>query len=71
MDEYIIKKIGKLPKQLQKFKKVFNPPPKGIIFDRKETNLNAFFPYDQEKVKKLPMMPLIKLDKQQEDALEK
>jgi len=59
-----------LPKELQQYKEVFDPPPKGIIFDRHQANLNAYLPYDQEKVKKLPMMPHIKLDQQQEQALE-
>ncbi|OUM64787.1 hypothetical protein PIROE2DRAFT_8324 [Piromyces sp. E2] len=49
LDEYIIKEIDKLPKELIPYKEVFLPPPKGKIFDRKPNNLNAYLPYDKDK----------------------
>jgi len=71
LNKYLIENIEKLPEQLKPYKKVFEAPPKGKIFDRKDQKLNAILPYDKNSVKKLPMMPHIHLDKQQEDALER
>lgn len=70
LEEYIIKHIEELPKQLTKFKEVFNPPPKGKIFNR-GTKLNAKLPYNKKVVNTLPVQPHIKLNQDQEIALEK
>jgi len=70
LEEYIIKNIEKLPLELQKYKEVFNTPPKGKIFKRDDV-YNAKLPYNKEVVKKLPVQPHIKLNQDQEIALEK